>query len=171
MSNGISVDANVMQSFAKSYLRGEPSDPKTLVERIEEGPGFAIDEAGKIERQWLDTCGPKPGAPFFEWFYQGLKDGSIRKVNARLELGHKRRLPNDCGFPNDRFEMTYIEVANVTAQRYIVSEDIHFFEPRLKEAPECAKSAAKARRQGRVCRYLRRLGITVGTVAHALGEL
>lgn len=171
MNDGISVDANVMHGFTKSYVHDEASQARELVEKIESGLGFAIDMNGKIEQQWLDTCGNRPGKPFFEWFYQRLKEGKIRKLPAKLDQQHKKRLRIDCGFPRDRYEMTYIEVANVTRRRYIVSEDMHFFEPQLKDADESTKAAIKSSRQGRVSRYLTTLGITVGTIALALEEL
>lgn len=160
-----------MHLFTLSYVSGQTSDVKTLVEGIQKKMGFAIDEGGKIERQWLDTCGPKPGCPFYEWLYQKLKDGSVRKVPAKLGPAHRKKLRVDCGLPNDRYEMTYIEVANVTDERYIVSEDIHFYEPRLKYAAEAAKARAKSERRGRVWRYLANLGITVGTVSQASAEI
>lgn len=171
MSSGIAVDANVMALFSQSTIRGQTSNVTLLVDKIKAGPKFAIDTGGKIQHQWLETCGPRRGQPFYEWFVQGLKDGYIRTVTAALGRHHLKYLEGKCGFPNDRFESTYIAVANVTEQRYVVTEDIHFYEPRHKYAGAATKTAAKLKRDGRVCRYLSKLNISVGTVDRALEEL
>jgi hypothetical protein len=77
-----------------------------------------------------------------------------------------------CGFPNDQFEYTYIGVANSTKTRYIVSVDMHFFEPKDKKAGEKAKYRSRDERRGKVCRYLReKMKIRVGTIGHAAAEL
>lgn len=65
-----------------------------------------------------------------------------------------RPLRIDCGFPSDPFEFTYIEVASSTEERYIVSEDMHFYEPSLKKASSKKKRAIMTKRQGCVSKYL-----------------
>ena len=170
MSKELVVDANVMALFSKSRILEEVSSARTLIERSKEPGSFAIDSGGKIENQWLTTCGSKPGSPFYEWFYQRLKEGVIRPLSGTLHKDDKKHLRIDCGFPNDRFEITYVEVANVSKTRYVVTEDIHFFEPSLKCDSESKKSKAKETRAGRVCVYLRKLNIRVGTIEHALVE-
>lgn len=167
------MDANVIVEFSKNFIWNETSDTRMLVEAIIKGPGFAIDEGGKIRQQWLDTCcGNRKQSPFWEWFFQGLKEGYIKKVAADLKVQHKKFLRTKCGFPDDRYELTYIEVANLTSTRYVISEDIHFFEPKLKRAKATVKLKAKQSRKGCVCRYLHRtIDIMVGTVNQALQEI
>ncbi len=171
MAKGVAVDANVMKGFTFNYIREEVCPARSLVEKIERTSGFAIDRGGKLRQQWLDTCGNRSGSPFFEWFFQKVKEGVIREVDATLHHHRKKALWNDCGLPRDRYEITYIEVANVTDERYLVSEDIRFFDPTLKLADEDAKTYAKTNRRGRVCQYLKTMDICVGTVDHALDQL
>jgi hypothetical protein len=176
LSDGVSVDACVMALFAKSFLpaEGEANVPeaKQLIERIRSTIGFAIDSGRKIENQWLNTCGPKSGAVFREWYVQSIKDGKIKQVVPTLSEQHKKKLRIDCGFPNDQFEYTYIGVANSTKVRYIVSVDMHFFEPKHKKADEKAKCRSRDERKGSVCKYLvEKMQIRVGTIGHAAAEL
>jgi hypothetical protein len=170
LSKELVVDANVMALFTRSRVREEDSPARMLVERGREPGSFAIDSAGKMENQWLTTCGNKPGSAFYEWFYQRLKEGVIRPLSADMPKEDKKHLRVERGFPNDRFELTYVAVAYVSRCRYIVTEDIHFFDPALKAAGEETKSKAKNNRTGCVCKYLRKLNVTVGTVAQALAE-
>ena len=175
MSDGVSVDACVMALFAKSLLpvkdEAKVPEARQLVDRIRSTIGFAIDDGRKIETQWLNTCGSKSGI-FREWYVQSIKDGKIKQVVPALSEQHKKKLRIDCGFPNDQFECTYIAVANSTSVRYIVSEDMHFFEPKHKKANEKAKYRSREERKGSVCRYLReKMKIRVGTIDHAAVEL
>ena len=166
-----------MHQFAQSFRPEKAAEPeiteaKALIHKIRATLGFAIDGGGKIQHQWLNTCGSRPGTNFYEWFYQALKDGKVRLVAAALAEGEKKRLRIDHGFPDDQFEYTYIAVANVTKTRYIVSNDMHFYEPACKDANDKAKARARTERKGCACRYLKhKLRITVGTVQHAAVEL
>ena len=176
MSDGVSVDANVMALFAKSFLPNKADtdvlEVKEVVGKIRSTVGFVIDSGGKIQHQWSATCGWKTGNPFREWFVQSLKDGKIRPVVALLPEENRKKLRVDYGFPSDQFEETYIGVANATATRYIMTGDMHFFEPKHRDADEKAKSRSRDTREGAVCRYLlNQMKIRVGTVAHAKQEL
>jgi hypothetical protein len=176
LSDGVSVDACVMVLFAKSFRPGnaEPgvAEAKALVTRIRSTIGFALDAGGKIQHQWLAGCGSKAGGPFCEWFLQSVKEGRIRPVVPSLPEEHRKQLRIALGFPPGQFEETYIGVANVTATRYILTEDMDFFEPKHKNADAHAKCRSRDERQGGVCRYLlQRMKIRVGTIAHAECEL
>jgi hypothetical protein len=166
-----------MALFAKSFLptlaaETKVAEAKQLVDKIHLTIGFALDSGGKIEHQWSTTCGWKAGNPFREWFVQALKQGRIQLVVPAFPEQHKKKLRIDLGFPDDRFEQTYIGVANVTTIRYIVTEDMHFFEPKHKDADEQTKRRSRDERQGSVCRFLRRhMNIRVGMPAHAWQEL
>jgi hypothetical protein len=168
LPDGIVVDANVMNLFNQSLIKKEATGARTLVERIESTHGFVIDEGGQIEHQWLETCDK---AYFGTWLVEGLKGGRIRKVVAVLEKQHRKKLRIDCGMPTKRAELTYVAVANsVDNLKYIVTEDIDFWEPSAKKADETRKQAIKTARSGCVSKYLQTLGIAVGTVAQGLSE-
>ena len=169
MADGVTVDANVIKQFTDAYLQETDSASRFLVEKLVAVHGIVVDEGGKIQCQWFQTC----NQPFVqEWFFERVRDGSIRLVRPTVEPKHRKKLVNDLGFPPTGFELTYIWVANATSVRYILTEDIDFFDPTLKKAEQAAKKYAKEKRRGQVCKYLRdKMDITVGTVAHAETEL
>lgn len=168
MSDGIVVDANVMQGFTRSRIIETASDDRTVVELIAESHSFAIDVGGKMQNQWLETC----GATYFgEWFFQNLREGVIKPVAAKLHESHKKKLAIECGMPQKR-EIFYVAVAVVTQKRYIVTRDMDFWEPKDKESDSGTREKIQLSRKGCVCRYLRKtLGVTVATPSMARQEL
>jgi hypothetical protein len=66
----------------------------------------------------------------------------------------------------------YVGVANMTERRYIVTEDMDFFDPKHKKSGHETKERIKKERNCAVCAYLRKhLSIVVGTPLHAQAEL
>jgi hypothetical protein len=168
LSDGVTVDANVMAGFTKSLISETSTDAYKIVERIKAGQGFAIDVGDLIKTQWFETCGR---AVFGQWFVSQLQTGRIRMVTPLLANNHKRCLRKDCGMPM-RGEVIYVSVAAATTIRYIVTEDIDFWEPSAKRRDEKSKARIRTRREGAVCRYLSKyLEIRIGTPAMALGDL
>ena len=169
MSDGVTVDANIMHAFTKSLINKTDTHDKQLIEKLEKSHGFVIDTAGKMQHQWLETCGHMV---FGEWLVQGLKGGIIRPVQADLPNNHKKKLQQDCGMPVKR-EIMYVAVANATALRYIVTNDIDFWDPKSKKQGKADQhDKIKRERRGAVCNYLAKsLKIYVGTTTMALAEL
>lgn len=169
MSDGATVDANVMHAFTKSLIKNDAAEERQLVEMLTQTHGFAIDTTGKMENQWLETCGRNV---FGEWLIQGLKNGTIRKVEADLPEDHRKKLQQSCGMPIKR-EIMYVAVANATVLRYIVTNDIDFWDPKSKKQGKAERhQKIKQERLGAVCKYLARsMTITVGTPGMALAEL
>jgi len=158
-----------MNAFSQSLIRRQATEARAVIELIGGTHGFAIDEKGRIQHQWLETCDQVFFGP---WFVDALKSGKIRVVAAHLEANHKKKLRIDCGMPSARFEMEYVAVANrVLPPKYIVTDDIDFWEPRAKKSTEQRKQAIKTKRTGCVCEYLAALDIRIGTVSQALADL
>jgi hypothetical protein len=167
LADGVTVDANVMHAFTKSMIAKSDTDAHSVVELIRKHHGFVIDSGDLISRQWIETC----GRVFEQWFVTQLQAGRITMVNPKLDAGHKKCLRKDCGMPMRR-EVIYVSVAAATGVRYIVTEDIDFWEPAAKLRDEKAKARIRARREGLVCRYLsKHLKISIGTPTMALGDL
>lgn len=167
MADGVTVDANVMNAFTKSMITQSSTDAYSVVEQIRQGHGFVIDSGDLIKTQWIETC----GKVFGEWFVTQVQAGRIRMVEPKLDSGHRKHLRKDCGMPMRR-EVIYISVAAATDIRYIVTEDIDFWEPAAKQRDEKAKARIRARREGLVCRYLsKHLQIRIGTPTMALSDL
>lgn len=169
LADGAAVDANVMCAFTESLIRKTDTRERAVVQRLEISHGFAIDHTGQIKHQWFETCGANV---FGEWFIQGLKGGKIVEVRASLDKQHKKKLQQDCGMPTKRAEMMYVAVANVTALKYIVTNDIDFWEPKAKrQGNHEMHEQIKLKRSGAVSKYLKSMKIRVGTPAMALTEL
>lgn len=169
MSDGVTVDANIMRMFSQDFIAEQESASRLLVEAILRTTGLVIDIGGKIQHEWFATCGDN----FFkEWFLQQLKVGLIRHVSPEIATHHKSKLVKQYGFPTDGYDLVYVAVSNVTTIKYIVTDDIDFFDPTLKCANKGTKDKAKEKRNGPVCKYLRNaMGIRVGIAGHALNEL
>jgi hypothetical protein len=168
---GISVDSNVINLYLRAIISEETTDAAhLLVDCINRGPGFSIDEDGKMAHQWCETCNNK----LFEvWFAEGIQAGTIRVVEHHLDEQHKKHLRTKLGFPyQERHEGVYIEVAAVTQEKLLISEDIDFWSPPdKKSAPERRKQIMEEG-HGEVFRYLRsKVGVSVLTVDRALQRL
>jgi hypothetical protein len=169
VSDGVTVDANIMKMFSHDFLAERDSESRQLIEKALHRHGLVIDIGGKIQHEWLATCG---GLFFKEWFIQQMKLGLIRQVKPKIEVQHKKKLVIGHGMPTDGYDLVYVAVSNVTVTRYIVTEDIDFFDPALKLADRNTKDKAKEKRNGPICKYLRNaMGIRVGLPTHAIAEL
>jgi hypothetical protein len=168
---GISVDSNVINAYLRCLIHEETGDPAhLLIECIKTGPGFSIDEDDKIVHQWSETCKNK----LFEiWLEEGIQAGNIRTVEHHLDEKHKKHLRINLGFPyRRRHEGVFIEVAAVTEERMIISEDIDFWSPRDKLSTPERRKEIMERGTGEVFRYLRtKVGVNVLTINLALDQL
>lgn len=168
MSNGIVVDANVMNQFTQALINDLNNDVRFLISSIRGTHGFAVDDRGQIEQQWRNTCGHRL---FGEWLVQGLKEGVVRMVTARIDEGQRKKLRIDLGFPTGGYEGTYVAVAAAAIPHYIVTDDIDFWEPKYKKADEKKKAETKADRSGGVYKFLtKKIGVEVGTVLQAITD-
>lgn len=76
------------------------------------------------------------------------------------------------GLPKASHDIEYIKCSNVTLMKYILTNDIDFFDPKLKEASQKAKDNAKIKRKGKLCIFLKKqLGIIVGLPDHCKSDL
>lgn len=168
MTEGVVVDACIMQEFLHEFLANVMGTARGVVEALGSGIGLAIDSGGKIRHEWFTTC----ENPYFkEWYAQARYLGKIREVKPEISEQHKKALQR-LGLPNNSYDRVYISVANATATRYILSSDIDFFDPCLKHSNEKAKCRARDDRQGKLCRYLHKeMKIRVGTAIHAYAEI
>jgi hypothetical protein len=168
VADGVTVDANIMKNFSSDYLAEQDSPARQLVEKVLQNQGLVIDVDGKIQQEWFATCG---NVFFKQWFVEQMKLGLIRHVKPKIELHHRKHLTIKHGMPKG-YDLVYVGVSNVTVTRYIVTEDIDFFDPCLKKANQATKNTAKEKRDGPICKYLRTaMKIRVGVPGHALNEL
>ena len=169
LSDGVAVDAQIMSRFGQDMLASDQSLSGLLVERLVASHGLVIDYGGKIEHEWFTQC----THPLFrEWYIQNLKLGHIRVVKGLIADEHKRALQTRLGFPKRGYDIVYVKVANDTQKKYIVTDDLDFFDPKHKKSSHDTRERIKKQRDCGVCAYLdKRMGIKVGTPAHASVDL
>jgi hypothetical protein len=158
-----------MSRFRQDMLTKEQSLSGLLVEKVTIDHGLVIDYGGKIQHEWFSQC---PDALFREWFAQNLKLGRIRIVKPLIPEEHRRALFIKLGFPRRGFDIVYVGVANVTQKKYIISEDLDFFDPKHKRSDHETRERIKRERDCAVCAYLKKkMNITVGTPQQAMNDL
>lgn len=168
VADGLTVDACVMRQFDEEVRHSLHGTARQLIDAVISDYGIVVDEGHKIQHEWLTTC----QGPFFrEWYLKQIYDRRIRTVRPVLQEQHKKRL-QQLGLTQDPFDPVYVAVANATKLRYIISGDMHFYDPKLKCADAKSKYRARENRKGALCYFLRtELRITVGTITHAYSEL
>jgi len=170
--NGITVDANIINTFISNEIRGINDDLSDTLNRIMVPCGIVI--TGIIESEWKKTA--DDGNFFLQWFAQMLLEEKIRYLRTdrrKLTTAEKKKLHNDYGLPrNGSHDIEYIKCAINTRRKYILTEDIDFYDPTKKQASPSEKFKAKNQRRGDLCRFLRsQLGITVGLHEHCCADL
>jgi len=87
---------------------------------------------------------------------------------TKLSSRHKNIIHKKYGMPrNDSRDIHFILCANHTIIKYILTNDIHFFDPKMANATSEVIEEIKNNRGGQLCRYLEReLGILIGLPNH-----
>jgi len=166
MSDGVVVDTHLMTEFYQG-LRGQNNYIYETINAICRGPGLAASE--KLFAEWRNTCGTYV---FLQWIADQLKNGIIRKVeNPYLPRAIIKKLINNFGLPRG-MDLEIVKCANSTQIKYIMSDDMHLYDPKSKNASTKEKERARDQRKGKLCCFLRNhLGITLGTCAHCRSDL
>lgn len=164
MCDGFVVDADIMLSFLRELIYEEGEIFKFITLICEK---YGIVATNKILTEWETTC---QGDVFSQWETDELKEGRIRKVKVlpNLDKGILKKIHNDCGLPRNSKDIEYVKCANATISiRYIISDDIDLYAPKLKKADSKAKYRAKEQRQGQLCCFLnKKMEVRVGTISH-----
>lgn len=167
MTDGVTVDTNVISMYFHEHLR-KCGEVLELVEKVLRCVGVALTD--KLEYEWKSTC---PGPIFDAWLTDEVKEGRVLYVNRKpLPRNVMKIIHHKFGLPRGRGDREVLFCANGTQMKYILSEDLHFFDPKAKETSRQHRRRVKDRRLGVFCRYLKReLGITVGAPCHCREDL
>lgn len=161
--DGIVVDACIMRHF---FLQAETRNGNyfRLIKYLLRVYRIAVDNGGKIEQEW---CEQGIYEMISAWITDQIKTGKIIALSASLGRGKINKIFHEYGLDRTEKDIEYIKVANVTAFKYILSEDIHFYDPKKKQANHITKEKIKNRRNGRLQKYLaKELKITVASLRH-----
>ena len=168
--DGIVIDANIISKFYKEFIIDE-GDLYDLINWILDNCGVVFTDL--IYHEWISTCN---NYVIKEWITDGLKLGKIRYTNPQLDRAIIKKLHINLGLPKKKngkksHDIEYIKCANVTLTKYILTDDIDFFDPKLKNAKGKKKIDAKINRNGKLCRFLlKELKIRVGTPHHCVND-
>lgn len=163
--DGIVIDANIISEYYKEFIIDE-GDLYDLINCILDNYGVVFTDL--IHHEWISTCN---NYVIKEWITDGLKLGKIRYIHPQLDRAIIKKLHTKFGFPKKSHDIEYIKCANVTLTKYILTNDIDFFDPKLKNDTIKAKKDAKINRMGKLCRFLlKELKIRVGTPHHCVND-
>ena len=167
MPDGVTVDTNVISVYFSEHLR-DRGEVFELVGEILRCVGVALTD--ELEFEWKSTC---PGHFFDEWLTDEMKKGRVVTVNRKpLPRNVMKVIHQRFGLPRGRGDREVLFCANGTQMRYVLSKDLHFFDPKAKGTSRQHRRKVMDRRLGVFCRYLKReLGITVGALCHCREDL
>lgn len=163
MSDGVVVDASIIPNFYRELCVDDGCVYRTVIWLSER---CGIVASNKVLAEWEGVCSAQV---FVEWLTDQLKVGGVRRIQGRkIDWRIVKKMRLDCGFPCEDRDLEYIQCAHATeSKRYIVSEDMDFYDPRAKSGEASMKRWAREERCGQFCRFLlRHLKIRVGTLRH-----
>jgi len=166
-NDGIVIDANILKGFIDlKYSDSAKADPilLPLIPKILSEYRGAVSEMMKYEYKMKILH-----KMFNRWFEEQYVNGKFRDITIEntLDTSQRNRIFNKYGLDSNEKDIHYISCAYNTDRRYILTEDIHFFDPKMKQADQKAKNRVKDQRMGALCRYLKKeYSITVGTPEH-----
>lgn len=163
MCNGIIIDAHLIPKIRCDLTNGSGTLYDILY-WIVNNCGIAMTQY--IENHWYTKC--KDGDVFWEWYRAQLEEGK-NKVHYHRQLKTldnraAKSIRNHYGLNNSHIKACIVCANTTNEPRYILTEHIFFYNPKLKNAPPKTKDKIMEGRSGRLCRYLQRnLNIRVGT--------
>lgn len=163
-ADGVVIDANVMAQFAQGFTDSSFNDCHDLVGRILTSYGIVVDYNHFIINQWLCAAAESHAPEMFQhWVYRHLHRNNICMVSGSVRSEHRTTMEHH-GFRWDK-DGCYVECANVTHRRYILTEDPDFYDPQ-------GEREAVRRREGPIATFLEQvLRITVGALCHCNADL
>lgn len=163
MSEGLVIDTNYMCDFHNDFCNGVNSPIVQLVEDICNFCGLAVSE--RLFYEWKRRCQDNT---FWIWYESKVKCEQIVELVPSLPKSHEKRITQSYGLPKKCCDLETIRIANTTqSPRYIMSRDIHLYDPKEKNASPDRRKKVMIERSGRLCMYLRsELKITVGMSNH-----
>jgi len=164
MYQGIFIDAHLLGDISDA-IASESGPLYDMICWILDNCGIAITPL--IQTHWEEKISDNE-RHFWEWYY--LEYHVNRRIHEipliRLDAQLMNKVKINCHLPNDIYVKGYIKGANSTkAPRYILAEDMDFYDPRYKQAESRTKNKIIASRSGKLCEFLERtLHIRVGSL-------
>lgn len=168
MCDGIVIDGHIIRDFG-SELVDRNGTIYTLVSWITTNCGIAISDY--IVVHWEQQCGSRAKNPlFWEWYFDELHNKrTIHFIEVKRFDGKSwNSFQKTYRIPPDPFIRAAIECATSTcAPRYIVAEDMYFYDAVSKGGTSDNQKKIREDRTGPICKYLETTcHVTVGTPKH-----
>jgi hypothetical protein len=132
------IDANVVKAVFETqmgHVRSVSADPAPVVDNLKRDfCRIVIDEGEQILQEWKDCVDPDW---FVNWFFELTSGWNVVVIEPRLCNDVLKKLYTECGFPraeNKWLIRTAITEAGATGACALLSEDMDFREPRMKNA-------------------------------------
>ena len=166
-NDGIVADTNIIKYYYDDVSHDEFNFQRKLIDSICDNCGFVINEQIYWEYELkITTFG------FKDWLGTMMWEGKIDYINERSETKlspHNKNIIHDkFGLPrNNSKDIHFIICANHTTIKYIITNDIDFFDPKKKEVNSENREKIINQRSGQLCHFLeKKLGILVGLPTH-----
>jgi len=164
MCDGIVIDAHMIPAIRDELVRHSGSLYELICWVIE---NCGIARTPQIENHWRSKFSANRDHVFWKWYMNQVLNKAIHNIPPKnLSSSVKKKIRDDYGL-SDPTVMEYIKCAYATNEpRYILAEDMYFYDPRERRAASATQIEIKESRQGRLCKYLEeQLHIRVGTPA------
>lgn len=146
-------DANCWSSYVDEELSGSAGLASAAFEKAKSLGRILFDGGGLMRQQYLQVKRGF-GEDLFEAFFEaGVLSGKVRLVAAAADQQLRQCL---LGLGVPQGEHIYFRTAKSGDAKHIISEDIDFFDPTLKQRGEAEKSNARLNSSGCVCKEFRK---------------
>lgn len=170
MTGLVVADANIVLGYFLCSVLGQETrltaDPSGLIESLDQKLQLCVDDCGNLEAECVALVGVEWLEP---WLARLLVEGKVRVVSPQRVRSLEKKL-STLGFPGGRdfwYIRTALAAVAVCGSSVLLTEDMDFFEPREKRAPNARRLRFLTEGKGRVCRQLRREKVLVQCVAVA----
>lgn len=174
------IDAQVVKGYFQEAVLGMVDSETELTgsaiplfKRLSTADKAFVDNRKQIEAEWGRVVGDR------EWFrawYIGMLDSeAVLEIAVDTCNSLLKTLQQKAGFPNTTRDVWYVRVAVSVVQKYgtavIISEDMHFFDPRNAKSSPVYRQRTLATSSGPMCKALDKEAIKVRSVAKYLEEV
>jgi hypothetical protein len=146
------VDASSIAVYQYERIANAPSVAIEAINHVFSKGHIGLDDKNFIREEWYRTAsGSAAGMNLLDWIADRMQEGKIRVVSYSKDTSLNKTLAD---FGMDLSDRIYVFVAIAGTAKLIVSEDIDFHDPMMKNATVSTKARVRADKTGSVCRYL-----------------
>jgi hypothetical protein len=162
------VDANAIHAFQTERIQQDEGAAHAAVHAILSEHCIALDEEKLCLQEWVDCAGGRFPFALTDWIADQAATGKIRFFALASNACKKALRQN--GLPAK--DHKWVRLALGSGGNRIVSGDVDFFDPAMKQASAALKSKLRRKRAGPFARFLRRTyGVEVMCIEHVPEEV